>query len=55
MKNSNLAYNPITDMGLGFNDFLKHTDLKKNDSVLIFGCGTGDDAFSVRRIVGEEG
>jgi ubiquinone/menaquinone biosynthesis C-methylase UbiE len=49
------GYNPISDIGLGFNNFLQYADIKNNDSVLNVGCGTGDDSFAIRRIVGEKG
>ena len=48
-------YNPIIDIGIGLGNPVQFSSIKKNDSVLNLGCGFGDDAFLIRRIVGNSG
>jgi ubiquinone/menaquinone biosynthesis C-methylase UbiE len=49
------GYNPIIDIGIGLGNPVQYSSIKQCDSVLNLGCGFGDDAFVIRRIVGDEG
>ena len=49
------SYNPINTLGIGLGNPIEYSSIKLNNSVLHLGCGFGDDTFSIRRIVGENG
>jgi ubiquinone/menaquinone biosynthesis C-methylase UbiE len=49
------GYNPDADLGLGCGVPTEFAQLKEGDTVIDLGSGAGNDAFIVRRIVGEKG
>lgn len=49
------GYNPDADLGLGCGVPTEFANIKEGDTVVDLGSGAGNDAFVVRRIVGETG
>ena len=49
------GYNPDADLGLGCGVPTQYAQINEGDTVIDLGSGAGNDAFIVRRIVGEKG
>jgi arsenite methyltransferase len=49
------GYNPDADLGLGCGVPTQYAKINEGDTVIDLGSGAGNDAFIVRRIVGEKG
>jgi ubiquinone/menaquinone biosynthesis C-methylase UbiE len=51
----NVGYDPISDIGLLKRSPLEYANISNGMSVLNLGSGNGDDAFAIRRLVGDTG
>ncbi|HEU4633783.1 MAG TPA: arsenite methyltransferase [Flavisolibacter sp.] len=49
------GYNPDADLGLGCGVPTQYAHISEGDTVIDLGSGAGNDAFIVRRLVGEKG
>jgi len=49
------GYNPDADLGLGCGLPTEFAKIKEGDTVIDLGSGAGNDAFIIRRVVGEKG